>query len=339
MSIKTRMSSKCESPKLTIIITAYNRKDYVSQAIDSVLNQTLNHRFYQIVVVCNFEGKTMSTNQGIEKMNQCEFLYLGNGTIGEFLTEAVIHSRGEVITFLDDDDLFSENKLERIKNIFDEYPNLSYYHNSAHVFKDRVELTKETCDLETQTHLDFVSAQYPLKRITKFMRSGGCFNMSSISIKRTVLLSSLNALRQIENDQDLFMLMIALQNGSLAARDTAELTYYRKGVSTSFPVEEIRGKLSVKCRLFEKAYYSNLVILNALSDEKLRRIILRNLVKIENIFSFCSDEKRKKSLKLTIKFLARVLLDLDTYYLSLFLVAVLNRNRFFSKVLQFGWHN
>lgn len=323
----TRENRKNASPKFTVIITGYNRKDYILQAIESVLNQTLDNSFYQILVVSNFELKSLSTDQDIEKQNKCEFLFLENGTLGEFLTEAVIHSRGELIAFLDDDDIFSEDKLERIKNIFDEYPELGYCHNSAHVFRNECDLPEKNRNLESQTSLDFVSPHDPLKKISKFIRSGGCFNLSSISIRRNVILPFLGALSQIEIDLDTFMFMITFQNGSMAASDPSKLTYYRKHASTSFPVQEVGDKILVKYWLFEKVYYTNLGLLNILSDEKLREVILRDLLKIETIFSFHSD--KRGNIKSNFRFLGRVLVDLDIYYLFLFLVAITENKRFF----------
>lgn len=338
MSPTTNVSSNIEPLKFTVIITAYNRKDYIYRAIESVLNQKINKDSYQVIVTCNFDLSAFSIDQDVEKLKKCEFLFLENGTIGEFLAEATKHSKGELIVFLDDDDLFSETKLERIRNIFDEYPQLGYYHNSALVFKDQDKLSKEILDVKRETHLAFVTNKDLSGKIAKFIKIGGCFNLSSITIKRTILVTYLGALSQIENDQDLFMFMIALQSGSLAAHDTAELTYYRKSKSTSFPIEEVKDRISVKYWLFEKAYNSNLIIMKALSDEKLRDIIVRNLLKLETILSFRPNENLKKSFKLNIKFLSYVALDLDAYYFSLYLIAVINKNHFFSKILKFWWH-
>ena len=332
------ISSQIKLPKFTVIITAYNRKDYIYNAIDSVLNQKINHDSYQVIVACNFDPSTFSIERDLEKLKRCEFLFLENGTIGEFLTEAVKRSKGELILFLDDDDLFSKIKLERIRNIFDEYPQLGYYHNSALVFKDQDELSKEIHNMKKETHLTFVTNQDLSEKIEKFIKKGGCFNLSSIAIKRIILVSYLSALSQIENDPDLFMFMITLQYGSLATHDTAELTYYRKSNSTSFPIDEVKDKISVKYWLFEKAYNSNLIIMKVLSDEKLRYIIMRNLLKLETILSFRSNENPKISLKLNIKFLYYVALDLDAYYFSLYLIAVISKNHFLSKILKFWWH-
>ena len=44
-----------ELPYISVIITAYNRKDFLFNAIKSVVNQTLDKKYYEIIVIKNFE--------------------------------------------------------------------------------------------------------------------------------------------------------------------------------------------------------------------------------------------------------------------------------------------
>ena len=53
-----------------------------------------------------------------------------DGTVGEFLYAGVSASSGGIISFLDDDDLFSSNKLEVVYNKFKSNNNICYYHNT-----------------------------------------------------------------------------------------------------------------------------------------------------------------------------------------------------------------
>ena len=43
--------------KVSVIITAYNRRDYILNAIRSVANQTMSRNLYEAVVVKSFEDK------------------------------------------------------------------------------------------------------------------------------------------------------------------------------------------------------------------------------------------------------------------------------------------
>jgi glycosyltransferase involved in cell wall biosynthesis len=43
------------APLITVILTAYNRRRYLEEAINSTLNQTLSKEFYEVIVIKNFE--------------------------------------------------------------------------------------------------------------------------------------------------------------------------------------------------------------------------------------------------------------------------------------------
>ncbi len=46
-------------PYISVIITAYNRKEFLLNAIKSAVNQTVNKRHYEIIVIKNFKEKTV----------------------------------------------------------------------------------------------------------------------------------------------------------------------------------------------------------------------------------------------------------------------------------------
>ncbi|MEM3811936.1 MAG: glycosyltransferase [Thermoplasmata archaeon] len=73
---------------ISVIITAYNRKEYLLDAIKSVINQTLNRGFYEIIVVKNFHDKDIDnyiTENKVKEINM-------EGTVREFLRAAILES-------------------------------------------------------------------------------------------------------------------------------------------------------------------------------------------------------------------------------------------------------
>jgi len=44
-------------PFISIIITAYNRRKYIRQAIQSIINSTLSRDGYELIVVKNFKDE------------------------------------------------------------------------------------------------------------------------------------------------------------------------------------------------------------------------------------------------------------------------------------------
>ncbi|WP_338100432.1 glycosyltransferase, partial [Metallosphaera sedula] len=55
LSLYTQSLSDNYMVFISVIITAHNRKEYLMQAVDSALNQTLPKTEYEVIVVKNFE--------------------------------------------------------------------------------------------------------------------------------------------------------------------------------------------------------------------------------------------------------------------------------------------
>ena len=113
---------------ISVIIWAYRRRKYILEAIESVLNQTLDRKFYEIVVIKNFKEDQMDNfiNKKCEKN-----LYSENPVQGAMIREALFYSKGDVICLLDDDDIFKKEKLEYVFNLFSSNSDLIYYHHGS----------------------------------------------------------------------------------------------------------------------------------------------------------------------------------------------------------------
>ena len=86
---------------ISVVINAYDRKKYLMDAIRSVLDQTLDRKYYEVIVIKNFVESQL--DDFIDK--NCEKkLYFENPIYGARLKEALSQARGEVICLLEDDD-------------------------------------------------------------------------------------------------------------------------------------------------------------------------------------------------------------------------------------------
>lgn len=184
-----------ELPYISVIITAYNRNNFLLNAIKSVVNQTLDKKYYEIIVIKNFED---NINSFINEMNINNILM--DGTMGEFLYAGVKTSKGEILAFLDDDDLFSNDKLEVVYNKFKENNNLCYYHN------DHISINEKYLQFNSESGKD------------------PSFNMSSISVRKSIL--SLDNVKKINYNPDHFMYLSALESNQNIINEKEKLTYY-----------------------------------------------------------------------------------------------------------------
>jgi len=98
--------------KVSVIIPAYNAEKYLSESIESVLNQTFKN--FELIIVN--DASTDNTKKIAEKIaNKNNKVILINHHKNKFrsgaLNTGIKKSRGEYICFLDADDKFFEDKL------------------------------------------------------------------------------------------------------------------------------------------------------------------------------------------------------------------------------------
>ena len=101
--------------KISIIIPVYNDSVYVTQCIQSVLNQTLK----EIEIVCIDDGSTDDSARLIERMMQGEerivLLQQRNQGPGIARNEGIRKAKGKYVAFLDADDYYLETEaLEKM---------------------------------------------------------------------------------------------------------------------------------------------------------------------------------------------------------------------------------
>ena len=104
-------------PKVSIIIPTYNREEFITETINSVLNQT--YKDFEIIVVD--DGSTDNTKQKLEPFkSRIKLIEQKNSERAVARNNGVKNSSGEYIAFLDSDDLWIKNKLENQTNFLDE---------------------------------------------------------------------------------------------------------------------------------------------------------------------------------------------------------------------------
>jgi glycosyltransferase involved in cell wall biosynthesis len=98
--------------KVSVIIRTYNRAYIVADAIESALNQT--YRDYEVLVVD--DGSTDNTPEVVRGFQNPKLRYIRherNRGVGAACNTGVAQAHGELIAFLDSDDLWKPEKLER----------------------------------------------------------------------------------------------------------------------------------------------------------------------------------------------------------------------------------
>ena len=108
-------------PLVTVIVGAYNAERYLAEAIDSVLAQT--HPRLELIVVD--DGSTDGSGRIAESYGDpVRCIRQENGGMAAARNRAIPEARGDYLAFLDADDRFPPDKLERQLAVFEGQPEL-----------------------------------------------------------------------------------------------------------------------------------------------------------------------------------------------------------------------
>jgi glycosyltransferase involved in cell wall biosynthesis len=119
-------------PLVSVIIPTYNRANYVTDAIDSVLKQTYTN--YEIIVVN--DGSKDNTEQVLAPyQDRVTIINKKNGGPSVARNVAIAASKGELIAFLDDDDRWLPHKLALQAPLFAD-PNVNLVHTAGHFYDE-----------------------------------------------------------------------------------------------------------------------------------------------------------------------------------------------------------
>jgi glycosyltransferase involved in cell wall biosynthesis len=115
------------SPLVSVIITTYSRIEYLKKAIDSVFNQS--YKNLDVIVV---DDGTIGYGNKILCANYDAITYLkieNSGGPCKPRNEGIKVSRGEYIVFLDDDDIWEDNKIAILLDVLEKNPTFGLAHH------------------------------------------------------------------------------------------------------------------------------------------------------------------------------------------------------------------
>lgn len=120
--------NRSSSAFCSVIVRAHDRRHYLRQAVESILAQDVDQNRYEIIVVKNYRDE--SIDAFLSRVNaQTVFCDAESGT--QKAAEGFRISKGDVLLFLDDDDIFEPNRIKVILTEFDKRPELGFYRNQV----------------------------------------------------------------------------------------------------------------------------------------------------------------------------------------------------------------
>ena len=108
-----------DTPRVSIIMAAFNHAQYIDKAIASALAQTWQD--FELIVVD--DGSTDATGQVVSQFGSpVRYIYQQNRGQGGARNRGIASARGEFVCFLDDDDLWEPEYLATVMSVFQRQP-------------------------------------------------------------------------------------------------------------------------------------------------------------------------------------------------------------------------
>ena len=109
--------------KISVIMPVYNSDLYLSEAIESVINQTIGKESIQLIIVN--DGSTDNSAEIIKKYQKAHpktltYIEKENGGVSSARNEALKHIQGKYVAFLDPDDTVSLNTYKDAFDFFEQ---------------------------------------------------------------------------------------------------------------------------------------------------------------------------------------------------------------------------
>lgn len=128
------------NPLVSILINNYNYGRFLTEAIDSALNQTYSN----IEVIVVDDGSTDNSREIIKSYEERIIPILKpNGGQASAFNAGFAASRGEIICFLDSDDIFKPEKVAEVVNAFEEHQDISWCFHPLELFSKNSEIIRE----------------------------------------------------------------------------------------------------------------------------------------------------------------------------------------------------
>ncbi|MEM0136530.1 MAG: glycosyltransferase [Thermoplasmatales archaeon] len=214
---------------MSVIIIAYRRKQFLLQAVKSVLEQDYGREHFEVIVVKAFldnEIDEFLSEHGVMS------IYSDTESYGKSISEGLLKCKGDIVLLLDDDDMFRKDKLSMINKVFRENLNLTVAINSFKPIGDQERVNASIENFHKAERMlinkiglviwDFNS--YDKRLMSKV---GIFFNSSRISFRKELIPYLNGLIERISFMCDSVPAAIAMVNRMSIASVPDELTLYR----------------------------------------------------------------------------------------------------------------
>ena len=281
-------------PIVSVVITAHNRKKYLLNAVKSVLDQDSRRNDYEIIVVKNYIDDDIDS---FLKKEGVKSIYTDEQPFGMKLAIGIENSKGDVISFLDDDDEFSRNKISRLIEAFNDR-RVVYHHSSISAI-DEVgnEPIKGLSNTITKAMVKKEFKPSDFKLVMKYKLD---WYMSAISCRASLLKNNSTFIKGVAASLDKLTFLICVESGGYLFFDSRLLTRYRIHESLTTRITDRNNFLQARKEFYLRSLKSLVDASNYFSNKISRNLIKWEIIHGRLLVYFFSDDYTDKIQALSI---------------------------------------
>lgn len=179
-------------PLVSIIMPSFNHGRFINKSIDSIIAQTYTN-WELIIIDNNSTDNTKEILEDYKKINQINILFVNNnGLIGYSRNKGLEVAKGEIIAFIDSDDIWYSNKLNFCVPYLNKFDLI--YHETE-IFLNSEEIIKKS---------SFINPKLGYSVTKDLLLNGNPIVNSSVVTKKSILIDigGINETREINRSVD-----------------------------------------------------------------------------------------------------------------------------------------
>lgn len=256
--------------RISVVIPAYNSKEYIARTLDTVMNQTKLP--FEVIIVDDGskDGTINEVKHYIETNPEAgrivKLIQQQNTGAGAARNRGIKAAKGDWISFLDSDDLWDSGKLKKTIEVVKERPDAVIITHDEYVIQEKRPGKKVYCPLHTK----YVEQENLFLQLYRH----NLFSTSCMTVKREILIKEGGFDTTLLSAQDYDMwIRVGKSGNAVFIKEPLETYVLRKGNITSNTYRRYQCEMKI-C----KKYIPDL--LELLGREEAKRYVKKRIFQI-----------------------------------------------------------
>lgn len=185
--------------EFSILIVAFDRREYILEAVNSALSQQFDRDKFEIIVIKNYKDETIDNYL---REHQIKSIYSEETALGAKFFEGAKSASGKYLCLLEDDDRFMPEKISAISNFVEE--GTIFIHNSF------LKRAGERREVNYPELISMDAGEFKLRQLLEFTHHNASFNCSSITVERNIIIENKDVIRNLTYHLDSFLYLASL---------------------------------------------------------------------------------------------------------------------------------